>query len=602
MNKLVVLVLIPLLLFLGCESSKIQKEKAYSAKERIDKPGQSKEAMDHFINGSINEMRGDYASAILDLQDALNLDKSAGIYYAIAKDYLLLNKLSLALTNSKLAIQLDSGNVDYYYLLAEIYSNARLNDSAAIAYEKIINLDSTDTRAYFNLAVLYEQSKPMKALGIYKKLLEITGPEWNVLARIVDLNERLGNTEEAVKSVGQLSQLDPSNAELQKLVIDTYLRAKKFDKALEKVNDLLRLFPDDPIFIEQKAQVYLQQNDWNNAASQYSILLQNPKVSGEVKLRIGAVYLAQSYKDTTLINTAKNLFRTLDKDSVNWQVKMFLGEIALREKNDSLAVSYFKKVLDLARWNGDAWIRLGGLYFDNKKYSEAVNLLEEAVQNFPDDFTINLILGLSYMQMNKFLNAKSYLKKAVELNPKDVNALSSYGYTLSQLNESDGAIYFLNEALTINPKNVDLWGTLGLIYNNQKKFRESDSVYAKALDIDSTNALVLNNFAYSLAERGILLQRALMMAQKAVAKDSVNSSYLDTIGWVYYQLAEYEKAEKFIKQAASLDKTNAVILEHLGDVSFKNGQKNEAVAIWQKALDLKSDNPELKQKIIKGEL
>ncbi|MCX6152296.1 MAG: tetratricopeptide repeat protein [Ignavibacteriales bacterium] len=602
MNRKLIITLVCASVLIGCASSKIQKEKESITRSGEIQTKKPKEAMDHFINGNLADMKGDYASAILEYQDALTFDKSPGIYYALAKDYYLLNKLSLALTNSRKSVNLDSTNTDYFNLLADIYNAARINDSAAVAYEKIIQLDSTDARAYFNLAVLCEQSKPLKALGIYKKLFELTGPDWNVLVRIAELYERMGNTEEAVNSVEQLSAIDPSNTDLQKLVVETYLKAKKFDKALEKVNDLLKQFPEDPVFIEQKAQIFVQQNNWIDAATQYSILLKNPNIPLDTKVRIGSIYLAQSFKDSTLLSTTKTLFLALDKDTVNWQIKMFLGEIALKEKDDTLAISYFKQVTELARWNGEAWVRLGGLYFDNKKYSNAVTLMEEAVQNFPDDFAVNLILGLSYSQMNQFKDAKKYLKKAVELNPKDLNALSAYGYTLSQLKQADESIYYLNEAIKIDPKNVELLGTLGLIYNSLKKFHESDSIYSKAISLDSTNALVLNNFAYSLAERREKLPLALEMSKKAIAKDSLNSSYLDTIGWVYFQLDKYETAEKYISKAAEIDKQNATILEHLGDISCKKGNKNEAVVIWQKALQLNADNPELKQKIEKGDL
>jgi tetratricopeptide (TPR) repeat protein len=602
MNKVIIIISVVLVLIYGCESSRVQKNSEISAKSIKVSGGKSIAAMDHFINGSLADMKGDYASAILEYQDALNLDKSSGIYYALAKDYFLLKKLSLSLFNEKQAIKIDSTNTDYYYLLSDIYTSARLNDSAAVAYEKIIQLDSTDTHAYFNLAVIYEQSKPLKALEVYKKLMELAGPDWNVLARIAELYERMGETEEAVKTVEQLSAIDPSNTDLQKLVIDTYLKAKKYDKAMDKVNDMLRLFPDDPVFLEQKAQIFLQQNKWNEAAAQYAILLKNPDIPIDTKIRIGSVYLTQANKDSTLLPVARKLFLSLDKDSTNWQVKMFLGEIALRERDDSLAISYFKEVTELARWNGEAWIRLGSLYFGNKKYMEAINLLENAVQNFPDNFAINFLLGISYMQLNKYVNAKNYLKKAVDLDSKNVNALSAYGYTLSQLKQPEDAVYYLNEALKISPQNIELLGTLGLIYNTLKKYPESDSIYTQALEVDSANSLVLNNFAYSLAERGIQLQNALKMAKEAVAKDSLNSSYLDTIGWVYYQLGNYELAEKFISEAAKLDNHNATIMEHLGDIAYKKGKKNDAVAIWQKALDLDSDNPELKQKIEKGEL
>ncbi len=598
-----ILFLLSIMLLAGCQSDKMITDKSKADSTTSSEDGdRSKKATDHFINGSVSDMKGDHAAAILEYQDALSLEKSAGVYYALSKDYLLLNKLSLAIVNAKQALLLDSANTDYYYLLADIYSSARQVDSATIVYEKLIKKDSTNAQALFNLASLYEQSKPSKALDIYRKLIELNGPDWNVLARVAELYDRLGNTEESVKSVEQLSAIDPSNLDLQKLVVETYLKAKKYDLALKKVDDLLLLFPEDINLIELKGQIYLQQENWNEAAKQYSILLDDPKISLDAKIRIGSIYFMQSVKDSSLLPVTKELFVKMDKDTVNWQVKMFLGEIALREKKDSVAISYFRKVTELARWNGEAFIRLGGLYFDGKKYPEAIELLQDAVISFPDDFAINLILGLSYSQSNKYAEAEPYLRKSVELNSKDVNALSALGYTLSRLNQNDDAIIYLNKALELEPKNVDLLGTLGLIYNEQKKFSECDSIYSKALEIDSTNALVLNNYAYSLSERGIKLESALHMVSKAIEKDSKNPSYLDTIGWVYYQLGNYEQAEINIRKALETEPKNSTIVEHLGDVLYKKGSKEQALSFWQKALELDSDNEELKMKIQKGEL
>ena len=137
MKKLFLIISLISVLIYGCESSRVQKDGKASEKNIKQSGRKSKEAMDHFINGTLADMKGDFASAILEYQDALNLDKSSGIYYALAKDYLLLNKLSLSLDNAKRAVSIDSTNTDYYYLLADIYTNARLTDSAAAAYEKI---------------------------------------------------------------------------------------------------------------------------------------------------------------------------------------------------------------------------------------------------------------------------------------------------------------------------------------------------------------------------------------------------------------------------------------------------------------------------------
>jgi tetratricopeptide (TPR) repeat protein len=182
-----------------------------------------------------------------------------------------------------------------------------------------------------------------------------------------------------------------------------------------------------------------------------------------------------------------------------------------------------------------------------------------------------------------------------------LNALSAYGFALSQLSENEEAVKYLKMALKIDPKNVNLLGQLGLIYNNLEMMAESDSIYEKALEIDSTNALVNNNYAYSLSERDLQLDRALKMIEIAMDADSSNSSYLDTYGWIFFKLQEYDKAYFYINKAIEADgEDNAVLLEHLGDVLFMQGKKDEALEYWNEAFELDSSNEKLKQKIETG--
>lgn len=600
MFKRIVVFIALIAVFYGCSSTKQVAQEA--SKTETNPETESQKGLEHFVDGTIAEMKGDYATAVLEFQEALETDQTAGIYYALAKNYFYLNKLSPALKNIKLAIRADSTNLEYYNLIANIYEHAHQGDSASVIYEKIISLDSSNVNAYYSLGLIYEKIKPTQALEVYKKLLEITGPEWSVLVRVADIYDRMNKPEEAVTTIEQLSAIDPSNIELKKLLIESYLKTKKYDQALTLTNEILVLFPEDKSALELQGQIYLLNNDWKKAAEAYNKLLKDKEVPHDTKIKIASAYLMQASVDSTLLPTAKSIVRDLDKDTTSWQIKMLLGDIALRERDDSTAMNAFKAVTELAKWNSEAWIRLGGLYFDKRKYEDAVDLMKQAVTSFPDDFAVNLILGLSLTQLNNYTEAIEYLRKSVELNPKDVNALSAYGFTLNQLKQPDLAIRYLTEALKLDPENVELLGTLGLIYNAQKKWDLCDSTYLRALELDSTNALVLNNYAYSLAERNIKLADALNMANKAVAKDPENPSYLDTIGWVYYQLGEYDKAEKYIKDAVKLDEKNATLLEHLGDVLFKKGDSTGAMENWQKSMNLNSDNPELQQKIQRGTL
>ena len=598
------LIFVGFLFSIGCSSNQEITKTKIETRSEIDRADQDikKKAMDHFINGSIAEAKGDFATAVLEFQDALNLDPSAGVYYALGKNYYNLNKLSLAIQNSRKAVELNPNQIEYFVLLSNVYSTAKQFDSAAETLENALQLDSTDVELYYKLARLYESSKPLKAIETYEKVIAIIGPDWNVLIRVAELYEKLGNLDAAVSSIEKLISLDPANVSLQKILIDFYQKSNKPDNALEVVNDILELTPDDLDARERKAQILISQEKWDLAADEYNYILKQKNVPLEIKVRIGASYFNRSLKDSSLTKVTKEFFQTIDKDTLDWQVKMFLGAVAINEKRDSAAIEYFKVTTDLARWNVDAWIRLGGLYFDNKKYEEAVKVMDEAIELFPDDFTINLILGLSLAQLDKHSEAKPYLKKSVELNPNDLNSLSSYAYTLSQLKENDLAINYLKQALTIKPDDVNLLGTLGLIYDAMKMWTECDSVYERALQIDSQNALVNNNFAYSLSERGERLKDALTMAEIAIAADPNNTSYLDTIGWVYFKLGNYSEAKDNLEKAIEIGGERAVMLEHLGDIMFKLGDTQKAKLLWQKSYDLDTTNVTLKSKIDKGEI
>src|SRR5512146_1402978 len=126
MIKISVLVsAILLFLFTGCSSSEKtarQDEQVQNDEQISDtsSPAEAKDkAMESFINGSVLETKGDYAGAILEFQDALKFDKSAGIYYAISKNYYYLGKIPQALQNAKAAVALNPEKIDYKSLLAD---------------------------------------------------------------------------------------------------------------------------------------------------------------------------------------------------------------------------------------------------------------------------------------------------------------------------------------------------------------------------------------------------------------------------------------------------------------------------------------------------
>ncbi len=525
--------------------------------------------MQHFVDGSVYELKGDLPQAILEYQDALRFDKDPAIYFAISKCYSQLSKHSLAIENAREAVRLSPDQLTYRRNYADVLAAAFDFDAAAGQFEELIKRDSSQVEAWYNLARISQQRKPLRALEVYERIIDRFGPDWDVFLQIADLNNRMGRFDKAGEALHEMTLLDPSNKELKKTLAQTYARAGKFDEALKVYDDLRDIHPDDLEIQAEVAGLYLARGEYARAAKEFDTLLARDTVSVEVKVHIGEMYFAQMAKDSTLAPVTRRLFEQIAaKHPDDWRSFWFLGAIGSVTHDDTLSLRSFRRVTELASWNADAWVYMSGVFLGKNNFSEVAHILESAVKILPDDFRVNFFLGLSYSRLNRNIDAARVLEHARQLNPKDLDAIAQ----------------------------------LALVYDAMRRFEDSDALYEEALKIDPENHLVLNNFAYSLADRDLQLERALEMSRKAVDQQPDNASYLDTIGWIYYRLGRYPEAETWTKKAISKGEVNAVVYEHLGDIYFRMNQRDLAIEHWNMALKLDEQNAQLRDKISRGSL
>jgi tetratricopeptide (TPR) repeat protein len=532
-------------------------------------PVDSDRALQHFIEGSVYEMKGNYAQAILEYQDALRYDRNHAIYFGLAKCYSRLNKPAPAIESIREALRLAPEKTDYLRTLAEIYVSAFELDSAAVAYEEVVRRDSTDIQAWFTLANLYHGRKPLKALEVYEEITERFGDEWEVLLQVADLYNAMGKPEKAITALERMLAIDPGNIELKRSLAQACVRAQQHDRALELYTDLQELDPDNLDYLGEMATVYLMKKEYKPAAALFDRILERDTVDVEAKIRIGEAYFSQLQNDSTLMPVTISMFTHIrDLHPDDWRPYWYLGALGGISRNDSLTVKNFRMVTQLEPSNPDGWVYLASVYLQKQQYDSVASILEKAGNHVPDDYQVNLYLGLAYNGLGRSADAIEVLEKARQINPSDLRALTQ----------------------------------LALIYEGQKRQTDADSLYEEALRIDPDNHLVLNNYGYSLADRGLQLERALAMAKKAVEAQPDNPSYLDTIGWVYFRLGDYEVAEKYVRLSLEKGEGSAVVHEHLGDIYYMNDKEDLALEQWNIALQLDSDNQSLREKIARGRL
>jgi tetratricopeptide (TPR) repeat protein len=102
----------------------------------------------------------------------------------------------------------------------------------------------------------------------------------------------------------------------------------------------------------------------------------------------------------------------------------------------------------------------------------------------------------------------------------------------------------------------------------------------------------MNNLGYSLAERGVRLDDALKLIKKAVELDPQNGAYLDSLGWVYFKMGQYQIAEENMHKALERQPTDPSLHDHLAQLYEKTSRLKLAAAQWDLALhEYQKSNP-----------
>ena len=209
-------------------------------------------------------------------------------------------------------------------------------------------------------------------------------------------------------------------------------------------------------------------------------------------------------------------------------------------------------------------------FLPNINSERQINLLESFLKN--NEFFISE----KYFELANFVRANKNYTKSIELYEKSI---------ASKKNTRDGDwIFYYN--LAIGQERAGLWE------NAEKSFLQ-------ALKISPKQPEVLNYLAYSWLEKKINLDKAKEMLVEAVNISKGRGYILDSLGWAYFLLKDYDKAEEILQTAYEKEPSEAVIYDHYGDVLWTNGKEIQARYVWQNAIKLKNIEQDLKESINK---
>jgi tetratricopeptide (TPR) repeat protein len=225
------------------------------------------------------------------------------------------------------------------------------------------------------------------------------------------------------------------------------------------------------------------------------------------------------------------------------------------------------------------------------KEEKASELLEKLIKAQPGN-PVNLTTKAQMLRMvEKPAEAVTAYEEAIDLYKKDEDLskeerddyVNSIRYTLSglhvDLNQVDKAAADLKSLLEKDPDNPGYNNDLGYIWaDHDMNLAESEKLIRKAIDEDKKQR-----------------QKANPEKEPEVVKD--NPSYLDSLGWVLFKQKKYKEARQPLEEAVKQPDAQSIeIYDHLAEVLNALGDKDAAIAVWKKGLELPADTKREKDK------
>ena len=134
-------------------------------------------------------------------------------------------------------------------------------------------------------------------------------------------------------------------------------------------------------------------------------------------------------------------------------------------------------------------------------------------------------------------------------------------------------------------------------FERMNNYESADKDLLESLKIDPENAYVLNYLAYSWLERDYKINEAIEMLERAYSYKNNDPYIIDSIGWAYYLIDDYFKAENFLKRAVELMPNDPIVNDHYGDILWMLDRKIQARYFWGNVLDMEDTEKEMKEKI-----
>ncbi len=360
------------------------------------------------------------------------------------------------------------------------------------------------------------------------------------------LMEIEGAYSDALVQYRRAASIDSRHCEIATAVARTLLALGQTDEALEAILGARGECPENVPALAVQARVHLARDELREAEAILHGPAREDGAPGALIALLGQTLVSQGR-----IDSAEELYRS--KAAV-----------------DSLAPR-------IAFLHASALLIAG-------KLDEAADELKRAKRLDPENRQLDGLLGRLLVDIGKPEEGVPLLEPIADGAHPSQEELTALARGYAALGQPQLALDRLDDATELYGETREIAIGRASVYHDADDSEAALTAYEAVLDLDPDYLVALNYVAYSLADSGKDLDRAVVLAERAVEMAPENPYVRDTLGWAYFRVGRLEEAAAELETAVKLGGTDAVILEHLGDVYGEIGRLEDAVDAWSRAL------------------
>ncbi|NDV68643.1 tetratricopeptide repeat protein [Dysgonomonas sp. 25] len=526
-----------------------------------------KRKFDYYFYEAMNaKAQGNYEASFDLLNHCLSIDSTnANVFYELGSYYNTLKKKNMAMDCFRKSTELDKDNFYYAMTYATYCLEFKQYDEAVEIYEELTLKYPENSELYLYLAQTYRQQGNLnRAVETLDRLEKVMGLNEKVSLQKYSLYSAIGKEEKGFAEIQKFIDKYPHEIKYYILMGNLYLQAGKNKEALQTYEKAKMLDPQDPYLISSMAEYYQKTNNGAAAENELYAALISPKMDVETKLSILTQYIGTLYQTKKNTEAANALFDTLMvQHPQEPQLNLMYGNLLMLQQKKDEARFQFQLFADANPTNPTGWEQMLSTTFpDSLKLSKEI--CEKAISYIPDQPVFYFYLGITEYMEQEYTTALETLKKGISYVDDEQPGLLS-----------------------------NFYGQIGDLYYRLEKNDSAFISYDKALRYDPNNLGVLNNYSYYLSLEKQDLDKAEQMSSLTVKAEPLNSTYLDTYGWVLFQQGAYVMAKIYIENAVKYSQENggkvsSEVWEHYGDVLYLTGEEEKALESWVKAKEAES--------------